>query len=195
MIVPCLCRGTSQYTHEACLQRYFEYYPDRVCRICSARMEYLSLYDRLLPCLFVPVLSSLIVMSSASVPAKVMLTLGLLGLAIVFALHPVFKKDVAMASVILGTAILCIQPQYELTFWVVGFLGVAGLVRTLVHYLDPMVLLTAMTCCMAMAYLTLFSMSLLIHLDRMSTAILVVQMFLVWNSFLQLRPGLRRNPA
>lgn len=39
MVTPCKCSGSSAFIHEACLERYFEYYPDRICRVCLHRMQ------------------------------------------------------------------------------------------------------------------------------------------------------------
>lgn len=193
MVSPCQCRGTSQYTHEPCLQRYFAYYPDRVCRVCSTRMEYVSTFERVLPCLFVPVLAGFVMTSSSTPAAKLMLMMGLLGLSCLFATHAVFTKGVAVSSLLVGSLILCIHRDAQVTFWILGAFGVMALLKTLMHFVDPALLLVIMVCVFTVAYATFFLMAMIIHLDAIALSILVVESFLVWHSFLQLRPAPGRN--
>jgi hypothetical protein len=193
MVSPCQCRGTSQYSHEHCLQRYFTYYPDRVCRVCSTRMEYVSTFERVLPCLFVPLLAGFIMTSSSTPAAKFMLMMGLLGLSCLFVMHVVFTKGVAVASLLIGSLILCIHRDTQVTFWTVGMFGLLALVQTLLHFLDPALLLVMMTCIFTVGYMTFFVMAMIFHLDTVAMSILAVEVFLVWYSFLKLRPAPGRN--
>lgn len=39
MVSPCNCRGSSAFIHELCLERYLEYYPDGICRVCRTDMR------------------------------------------------------------------------------------------------------------------------------------------------------------
>jgi hypothetical protein len=193
MITPCLCRGTSQYTHQSCLQRYFTYYPDRMCRICNTRMEYVSTFERVLPCVFVPVLTSLVMVSSMSPPSKFMMVLGGLGLSALFATQSIFHKDIATGSFFLGVVLLSTRHDLQITMWVLGAFGILAWFRTVLQYIQPEILLLFLTCTLVVVYLVLFTMSIVTHLDSLGSAIFVVQMFLYWQSLLHLRPGHTRN--
>jgi hypothetical protein len=156
-------------------------------------MEYVSTLERVLPCLFIPILSSCIMMSSAPIAPKVVLGLVLLGLAVVFSLHPVFTKEAAVGSVLLGILIFAVHQDPVLTFWIVGFLGICALLRTLFHYIDAPTLLMVLVCTITILYGTFFAMAMIAHLDALGMALFSIQAFLVWNSFLALRPALPRN--
>lgn len=194
MIAPCLCRGTSQFTHEACLQRYFVYYPDRICRVCNAHMEYVSLSERMLPCLFVPLLTSLVMLTDTGPATKVILLLGGLGLSAIFATHPVFQKDLALGSILVGSLLMIARSDTQLTLWLLGGLSIALWLRTVLHYLSATVVLLFLICSFVVLYLTLFTMAMVQYLDALGTAIVAVQVFLYWQSILHLRPALGRNP-
>lgn len=194
MIAPCLCRGTSQFTHEACLQRYFTYFPDRVCRVCNAHMEYVSMSDRVLPCLFIPLLTSLVMLTSASPPAKVMFLLGGLGLSALFAAHPIFQKDIAIGSILVGGILMIAHSDARLMMWLLGGFSVLMWMRTVFYYIPSHVVLLFLACSFVILYLALFTMVLVQQLDALGTAIFVMQVFLYWQSALRLRPTLVRNP-
>jgi len=193
MITPCLCRGTSQFTHELCLQRYFIYYPDHVCRVCNVRMEYASTFERVLPCLFVPLLAGFVMTSSSTPAAKLMLMMGLLGLSCLFVTRAVFTKGAAVASLLIGSLMLCIHRDPQVTFWAVAAFGLLALLQTLFHFVDPTLLLVIMTCVFAIGYATFFVMAMIFHLDSIAMSILIMEVFLVWHSYLQLRPAPGRN--
>lgn len=193
-IAPCSCRGTSQYTHDVCLQRYFRYYPDRICRVCNDRMEYESKLDRVLPCIFVPVLTVLIMTSESPVAAKATLLLFLFALSALFAMYSVFTSGAAVGSLLLGSLILCVRHDSALTLWTLGILGTVMFVWTLMQYIEPYLLLAILTCTITILYTTLFAMAMSIHLDGIALAVFVIQAFLIWSSFLQLRPPPHRNP-
>ena len=193
MVSACLCRGTSQYTHEACLQRYITYNPDRICRVCNARMEYVSPHERVLPCLFVPILAGFVMTSSAGFAAKMLLMIGLLGLSSLFAVYPVFTKGTAVASLLIGSLILCIHRDTQVTLVLLGILGIVALLRTLFHYVDAALLLLVAVCTFAISYTVFFAMAMSVHLDAIAHSILVIQLFLLWNSVLHLRPRLVHN--
>lgn len=193
MIAPCLCRGTSQFTHEACLQRYFTYFPDRVCRVCNTRMEYVSMPDRVLPCLFIPLLSSLVMLTSASPPAKAMFLLGGLGLSALFATHPIFQKDLAIGSILVGGLLMMSHSDVRLTLWLLGTLSVLMWMRTVFHYIPAHIVLLFLVCSFIVVYLALFTMAVVQNLDALGTGIFVTQVFLYWQSILRLRPTLVGN--
>lgn len=194
MIAPCLCRGTSQFTHEACLQRYFMYYPDRVCRVCNAHMEYVSLSERMLPCLFVPILTSLVMMTNTTPATKVMLLLGGLGLSAIFATHPIFQKEIAIGSVLVGGVLMLCRSDFQLTLWLIAALSILMWMRTVLQYISSTVFLFFLICSFVVLYLALFTMAMVQYLDALGTAIFAVQVFLYWQSILHLRPALGRNP-
>lgn len=194
MIAPCLCRGTSQFTHETCLQRYFAYYPDRVCRVCNARMEYVSLSERMLPCLFVPILTSLVMMTNTTPATKVMLLLGGLGLSAIFATHPIFQKEIAIGSVLVGGVLMLCRSDFQLTLWLIAALSILMWMRTVLQYISSTVFLFFLICSFVVLYLALFTMAMVQYLDALGTAIFAVQVFLYWQSILHLRPALGRNP-
>lgn len=193
-LAPCVCRGTSQYTHEVCLQRYLRYYPDRMCRVCNTRMEYESRLDRVLPCIFVPVLAVLLMSSEAPPAAKAVLFLSLLGLSALFAVESVFTTGTAIGSLMLGSLVLCVRHDPTLTLRTLGVLGTAMFVWTLVQYVDPYLLLAIFTCTLTVLYTTLFAMAMSVQLDGIALAVFVVQAYLIWTSILQLRPPPHRNP-
>lgn len=194
MIAPCLCRGTSQFTHESCLQRYFIYYPDRVCRVCNAHMEYVSLSDRMLPCLFVPLLTTLVMLTDTSPAAKFALLLGGLGLSAIFAVHPIFQKDLAIGSLVVGGLLMISRADMHLTLWMLGGMSVLLWFRTALHYIPGHVVLLFLVCSFVVLYLTLFTMAMIQYLDALGTALFAVQIFLYWQSILHLRPAVGRNP-
>lgn len=39
LIMPCRCRGTSAFVHQACIQTYLHHYPDGICRVCRSRID------------------------------------------------------------------------------------------------------------------------------------------------------------
>lgn len=189
LVAPCQCRGTSHYTHIACLQRYFTYYPDHMCRVCNGRMEYESTFDRVLPCLFVPVLAGILMMSSASDVSKIVLMTGLLGLSYVFATHALFTQGVAITSLLLGSLVLWIHQDPHLAAWIVGMFGLISLVQTLLQYVEPALLLFIVVIIFTMAYGTFFLLLMITYLDSVALAVLVIEAFLAWHVVLRLRPG------
>jgi len=194
MLAPCRCRGTSQYAHEACLQRYLQYYPDRVCRVCNTPLEYERTLDRLLPCLVVPILTSMLMSSETPPATKFVLFLGLLGLSALFALTAVMTSGLLVACGMLGALMLCVHHDTSLTLWALGMLGLTMFIWTLMQYIEPALLLFVLICTITSLYATLFAMAMSTQLDGIALAVFIIQAFLLWSAILQLRPPPNRNP-
>jgi hypothetical protein len=193
MISPCRCRGTSQFSHRSCLDRYFTYYPDRICRVCDTTMEYVSPLDRVLPGFFVAALMSFVMASGASPFLKCVFGLGVLLLSSLLTLNVILTPVILSTTALIGFVFYWIQQDLKTTMIMIGIVGGILLLNTLLRYIEATLLLLFFVCVFVMAYLTLLTMALVPYLDAFGVAVLMMQFYLFWYSFVTLRPAVNRN--
>lgn len=93
MLTPCRCTGTSAHIHTECLNTYFGYYPDHICRVCRTEMDGPS--DLLLSAMMVGLLGLSITYSVVPWSIKIGLTLGLFAMTVYYAKKNLFNDTVA----------------------------------------------------------------------------------------------------
>lgn len=69
LVTPCNCRGSSAFIHEECLERYMEYYPDGICRVCLGKMR--AKVDPDVATALATLLLSAIILNNAAIPILV----------------------------------------------------------------------------------------------------------------------------
>lgn len=93
MVTPCRCSGTSAHIHSECLDSYFGYYPDRICRVCLAEME--GPPSLLLSASMVTLLGMSITYSEVQWKIKLVLSLALMSMTVYYAKKKLFNDTVA----------------------------------------------------------------------------------------------------
>jgi hypothetical protein len=93
MVSPCRCSGTSAYIHTECLNSYFGYFPDRICRVCRTEME--GPPNLLMSAMMMTLLGMSISYSVIPWTIKLAFTMSLLTITVYYAKKNLFNDTVA----------------------------------------------------------------------------------------------------
>lgn len=93
LVTPCRCSGTSAYIHIECLESYFTYYPDRICRVCRTEME--GLPSPVLSIVVFTLLGMTITYSAVPLMTKLGLSLALMTLTVFYSKKKLFNDTVS----------------------------------------------------------------------------------------------------
>jgi hypothetical protein len=187
-----MCSGTSAYIHEACFQRYLEYYPDRVCRVCH---YYVPDEMRIPSDAFVFVAMScwlviLLLMSSVAEHYKVMYFLMLIGVLIFTSLTHSFKSSFGLSITIISIVFTFLQPMIAVQ--VIALFGLVAIIGVMFIYIPPEIMLLFMTILLLGSYSILVISFFALKQDIYLTAFMIPFIALLWACVIRARPPLRR---
>lgn len=191
MITPCMCSGTSAYIHEACFQRYLEYYPDRVCRVCKYHVPgepAYSLDHFVFVCMAVWMIC-LLMMSSVAEHFKVLYLFMFLGVLAFSLLANVFRAIFGIAMIVVSFLFTFLQPIEAVQC--VLFFGLTAIIGVMFFYIPPEVMLMFVTILLAGAYSIAIVSFFALSQDSYLTACVIPFMILLWACVIRARPPLR----
>ena len=187
MIQPCQCRGTSAYVHQRCLERYFHFYPDGICRVCMFPIVYYQhhAFSRVLYALWF--LALLVVISQSSTSIYVRITLSLLcGLVLYgYQLRRLESRNILGIVFLILTFYTGGHPDFNLTIAIM----ILTMFYALIFYIPPIYLGTTAFIVMLTFYTTMTLHALQPFLDHYAQGITVVVAVLLWNFYIGMRPG------
>jgi hypothetical protein len=184
-VSPCQCIGTAAFIHQECLNTYFTYYPDRICRVCMTQME----------CIYDPVLSYIV--------------FGMLGVTITYSGIDVFLK-LGILSVLLSVFVYYTK-KHLFNDTVVAFLiaiyltfVTGGHPDAVFIFLFTMYMVSLSVTFLVTRQLALFvffappllalAIRILLELDGLATSVYVSLLFLIWYASIRTAVGNRANP-
>jgi hypothetical protein len=187
MVQPCQCRGTSAYVHQRCLEHYFQFYPDGICRVCMFPIVYYEhrVFSRLVYALWF--LALLLVISQSSTRIHIRILLSLLSGLVLYG----YQRRRLESRNILGIVFLILtlytggQPDFNLTVAIMIF----TMFYALIFYIPPIYLGTMAFIVMLTFYTTMTLHALQSFLDSYAQGITVVLAVLLWNFYIGMRPG------
>ena len=191
MITPCMCSGTSAYIHEACFQRYLEYYPDRVCRVCKYRVPGQETYtlDYFVFFAMAVWMVCLLMMSSVAEHYKVLylfMFLGVLGFSI---LTDVFRGVFGICMIVISFLFTFLSPV--LAVQTILLLGLLAIIGVMFLYIPSEIMLMFITILLAGAYTIAIMSFFALSQDSYLTAGMIPFMLLLWACVIRARPPLR----
>jgi hypothetical protein len=185
---PCQCRGTSSFIHPSCLDRYIQYYPDRICRVCNTPfLQYNSRRDIGLCVVVFLVLGILLFFSHV----RILMKLFLLGMTVLLSLYFLHRGLFSTTPIVFLT-ILCMlflpggHPSAT-DLWVIA-LGIIVLGYTLGRQVPALMLLGILTICMVFGYVFFLTMFAYHALDTPAFTVYVSILYLSWYAWLHTRP-------
>jgi hypothetical protein len=187
MIQPCQCRGTSAYVHQRCLERYFHFYPDGICRVCMFPIVYYErhVFSRVLYALWFSAL--LLVISQSSTPIYIRILLSLLSGLVLYG----YQRRRLESRNILGIVFLILtlytggQPDFNLTIAIM----ILTMFYALVLFIPP-IYLGMMAFIIVLTFYTVMTLHALSQfLDSYAQGITIVLAVLLWNLYIGMRPG------
>lgn len=195
LLTPCLCRGTAAYIHSACLDRYIQYYPDRVCRVCHAKfIPFETSRDVLFAIGIIVVFAFLLLVSTSLLVVKLAL-LGVTGLISVY----FFKRNLFGATpiIFLGILLLLFLPGAHpsaVYLWL-GILGTIGFFYTLAAHIPAVFVLGIVVTLVVMIYVSFLTIMAYNHLDRTAFSVYLGVLFLFWYGWVHDGPAARYRRA
>ena len=191
LVTPCQCRGTSAFIHRACLDRYTQYYPDRICRVCHARfLPVVSPYDDVLRWVVVACLTALLLLSTTRLGVKLIL----FGVTVAVALVCIRRNLLTSTPLVaLSCLVLLFLPgghPTAVTIWII-VLGALAVLYVLVSRLPPWVLLAIVITLILSAYGIFFIILAYHWLDPPAFTILVCGLYMGWYLGIHEIPRLR----
>ena len=190
MLIPCRCRGTAAYVHDACLRTYFSYYPDRLCRVCHERMEHPWMdTERNFLCATIILVWSAILLTLSQVPFVVKL-ISFLGISVLLVVHVRRRQLTYSATALLvAVSLLLVTTEAEhllaTVFLAMGLLALA----TLCLFMPIETLLLVMVVSLALSYSVFLLCMVAMRTDPAFTSLLLLVIAAFWLVFLRPSPA------
>lgn len=192
LVTPCQCRGSSAYIHQACLDRYIQYYPDRICRVCRGRFPITETASEVGLCwiLFTCLIVALLV-SQVAIPVKVFL-FGLGFFICAYLLHRRLLDSTPVTFIaILAILILPGGHSMALTMLFITF-GVLAVVYTIARQIPAILLLSVVVTLMLAGYAAFLTMFAYHALDSPAFTVYLSILYLLWYAWVHDLPRLQR---
>ena len=196
LVTPCLCRGSAQYIHQECLERYIQHYPDGICRVCLTPFEtrqknQLSIFYTF--CIVFLGFILYLLSPSTHSPSK---TILLLLLASVLGVY--WKMNWYTPVVVLLSLMIMLFFGFHSGFHYsnqhsVLVFSIALAIYSLFIYIPQPYLLFLMMIVMGCGYAYIVLMIALENVDPQTTGLFFAIVFLLWNIITIVRPPLRFN--
>ena len=188
LLVPCQCRGTSSYIHRTCLDRYIQYYPDRMCRVCHAHFpRHRSPREVHLCWIVFLALVALLVVSSARLLVKVALFGAATVLSVCFLQRNLFSTTPLMFLFILGLLFLPGGHPSAVYLWL-ALLGTSAFAYTLAYQLPMLVLLSILVTSIVAAYAAFLVVLAYTTLDSSAFTVFLSIVYLAWYGWVHENP-------
>lgn len=188
LLSPCRCRGTSSYIHRTCLDRYIQYYPDRICRVCHHNFpRYESPREWTLCWVVLSYMIAIILLSGARLLVKFAL-LGMVSFLSIYYLHRnLFSTTPIVFLAILSLLFLPGGHTFAVQSWL-AILGCVAFVYTLARQLPAFVLLGIVVTLILAAYVG-FVVVLAYHaLDPLAFTVFLSVLYLIWYAWVHDHP-------
>jgi hypothetical protein len=188
LLVPCRCRGTSSYIHRTCLDRYIQYYPDRMCRVCHAHFPRQRSPREVHLCWIVFLaLVALLVVSSARLLVKVALFGAATVLSVCFLQRNLFTTTPLVFLFILGLLFLPGGHPSAVYLWL-ALLGTSAFAYTLAYQLPMLVLLSILVTSIVAAYAAFLVVLAYTTLDSSAFTVFLSIVYLAWYGWVHENP-------
>lgn len=192
MISPCMCRGTSAFIHEACLQRYFEFYPDGHCRVCTYQMHPYATRQFIDAVIFGSmILWFCFLLLFSSVPEYFKFLYLFLFTASLFLAKVTdsLRNVTCIGLMALSSVFLVLSTSQSIQL--ILLLGIFGSIAVMCLYIPPEFMLFFMTIVLAGAYSTMILIFFMMNQDSYLVSFFVPTMILLWLCVIRARPPLR----
>lgn len=192
MLQPCQCRGTMAFVHRRCLNAYFQYYPDGVCRVCMATMRLYPLQAfQIFPWFVLPFLWYSIAYSGAEPSLQVLLGIGAGYLMYSYSQAVVFLNDILWMA--LGILVMYTWIPHD--FVLNAILMSAMFVYTLSVYIPLPYLMVFFLIGIMGVYTIAFVYMMTSLLTSQGNGAILALILLTWLFYVRHRPFLRLAPA
>jgi len=190
MITPCMCSGTSAYIHEECFQRYLEYYPDRMCRVCHYTVpdSMIVSVDTVVFFCMTMWMVVLLMLSSVAEHYKLLYFLMLIGVLAFSNITGAFRGVFGVCMMILSFLFTILDPI--LAVQIVIVVGLIGILGVLCMYISPEVMLMFVTILLIGSYSIIVMSFFALKQDSYLTAFMVPFMLILWSCVIRARPPL-----
>lgn len=186
LLSPCNCRGTASYIHQACLDRYIQYYPDRICRVCNTVFNYESPEEIGFCYLLFIALTAILFLSKAVIVVK----FSLFATIVILSLYLLRLK-------LIGTSLLTAIAILAIIFFPGGHrdaiqvyivvLGTIAFVYTLSQQMSAIMLLGLVVTTMVAIYSAFFIFLAYHALDPPAFTVLISVYFMAWYGWIHTR--------
>lgn len=191
MTDPCQCTGTSRYIHRDCLDRYFTYYPDRMCRVCRSEMiGPATRQDNVLACIVLVALAIALTGSAVSFAAKGVLGIALLAVTALFVRNNLFDQTVAIGTMIVYVAFVNGGHPQAIAMMLSTLILVGALV-TLFMYVPGIYVAMVSVIMIVFTYLLMMTLSFANLADSYALALFVSLLYMGWYAWIRLHPPMR----
>ena len=186
LLSPCNCRGTASYIHQACLDRYIQYYPDRICRVCNTEFTYESPEDVGFCYLMFIFLTAMLLYSDAFIVVK-------FSLGVAIAILSLYLLRLKLIGSTLLTLLACIAVIFfpgghkDAMHMFLFVLGLVAFLYTLAHQMPAIMLLGLVVTTMVAMYSAFFIFLAFHALDPPAFTVLLCAYFMAWHVWMNMR--------
>jgi len=190
LVTPCRCSGSSAYIHQACLDRYIQYYPDRICRVCRDEFPVSeSPVDVGLCWILTVCMISALTISQV----RLMVKLFLFGIGICVCAYLLSRRLISSTPLVfISILALLILPgghSMAMTMWLI-ILGVFVVLYTLGRQLPALLLLSVLVTLILAGYVTFLTMFAYHSLDSPAFTVYLSVVYLLWYAWIHNHPRL-----
>ena len=193
MISPCMCSGKSAYIHQACLDRYLQYYPDGNCRVCNYSLcfpNHPKLFDTIVFLVMVTWLTTLLFLSTIPGHFKILYMFMMISVLLFSQFTEKLRPVLCLAIMIVSSIFTILSPTNAVHFSLI--FGLLSSIVVMFIYIPPEFMLLFVTILLAGAYSTIIVAFFSLNQDAYLTGFFVPLMILIWMCVIQARPPLRR---
>ena len=190
LVTPCQCRGSSAYIHQTCLDRYIQYYPDRICRVCHGQFPPPETpMDIGLCWILVTCLVSALLLSQVRTIVK----LFLFGIGLSVCIYLLSRRLMTSTPLVFVSILaLLILPgghSMAMTMWLM-ILGLFLILYTLGRQLPALMLLSVLVTFMLAGYAAFLTMFAYHSLDSPAFTVYLSVLYLLWYAWIHDHPRL-----
>jgi hypothetical protein len=190
LVSPCKCIGTSQYIHRQCLDQYFTYYPDRICRVCRTELVGpMTLQDKALLAIGLMGLGVTLVGSTMAMRDKYMLGLTLLAITWYVVRNNYFNHTVAVGTLIMYITFIR-GGHIHAVLAILVVVSCIAMVTTLILYVPVLYVIGTILLSTAFAYILIASIAFAMNSDSYALAVYMCILYLGWYAWIRSHPRL-----
>lgn len=190
LVSPCDCRGSSAYIHEACLERYLDYYPDGICRVCLVKMR-AQIHPEVGTALATLMLTA-IILNNAAIPLMVKASLLIASAFVIRGLGMNGLLSWRLLTIVTGMTLMLVLAQHDVHSLIAINMALLliGTLMTLGMYVEMEGIMACALASVCYVYAVFMTLRVLFEMDVWTNIAAMNFIFLGWYSWYMARQPL-----
>lgn len=188
LLSPCRCRGSSSYIHRGCLERYIQYYPDRICRVCNSQfIPFMTTCDYLSGIGILLIIACLLFVSNVRLLVKVVL-MGITSLITGYFFHRNLFGTTPIVFVLIFLVLFLPGGHPSAVYLWLAIIGILGFLYMLTIWVPAIFIAGLLITGMLALYVGFITVVAYQYLDPAAFSAYMGVLYLLWYGFVHDRP-------